>query len=353
MLLIKSIRLLTILMLASLLMACSQQEPEATIHQLEGKIFGTSWTVSLAQPSLNEEEKERLTQEIAEVLNQVDWQMSTWKSESELMQFNRHEVGEGKELSNDLMTVLDISRTVAEQSQGAFDITVGGLVNLWSFGPEQRPEKIPSDEEINEAKELIGYDKLILDKAASTATREADFFVDLSAVAKGYAVDQIAQYLEEQNKPNFLVNIGGELLAKGERSTGEAWRVGIEVPHEGLQAVQHIIPLSNMSVATSGDYRNFFEEKGKRYSHTINPVTGKPIEHKVASVTVLHSQNAYADAWATAFMVMGLDGMPIADALGLRVLLLEKVADNTWEPHLSEAMQAYLGAEVTEQILQQ
>lgn len=340
-----------ILFLALVLAGCSPSAPEKTVTRIEGNIFGTFWQVTLSG-NLTEEVQATLRKGILQRLQAVDKSMSTYRDDSELIGFNHHPVGEWKSLSPELMEVLVLSQSISEKSQGAFDVTVGNLVNLWSFGPEQRPDAIPDPDLLEERLHESGYAWLVLNEDLGQARRLQDFFVDLSGVAKGYGVDEVGRYLSEQGYEHYLVNIGGELLAKGERSAGEPWRVGIELPHEGVQQAHHIIEIRDMSVATSGDYRNYFEVDGQRFSHTISPVTGWPVNHSLASVTVLSPDNASADAWATAMMVMGVEaGLAVAEREDLKVLMLERSGDK-WLTHISSAFKQYVGESAAQSLLQ-
>lgn len=347
----RSLYLIGVLLSLLLLVGCAETETTPELKRLEGGIFGSFWVVSIADP-VTDEQLTLLRQGIEETLDRVDWQMSTWKPESELMQLNTHPVGEWLVLSPELMQVLSLSQSISAQSDGAFDVTVGNLVNLWNFGPEQRPDEVPDSGLVQAGLATTGYQGLELDTSASQARRQQDFFIDLSGIAKGFGVDEVARYLTGQGLSHFLVNIGGDLLTSGEREPGQIWRIGIELPHSGLQVAHHIIPVKDMSVASSGDYRNYFEVDGQRFSHTINPLTGWPIDHRVASVTVLAPDNADADAWATAMMVLGVEGLPLAESLTLRVLMLERNGDG-WTTHLSSAMVEYLGEEKAQALLQQ
>lgn len=346
----RSLYLTAVLLCLLVLAGCAETETPSEVKRLEGGIFGTFWMVSIADP-VSDEQLTVLRLGIEETLAHVDLQMSTWKPQSELMQLNGHPVGEWLVLSPELMQVLSLSQTISAQSGGAFDVTVGHLVNLWSFGPEQRPDVIPEPEQLQAGLATTGYSGLELDTSASQARRQQDFFIDLSGVAKGFGVDEVARYLTAQGLSHFLVNIGGELVASGEREPGQSWRIGIELPHSGVQVAHHIIPVKDMSVASSGDYRNYFEVDGQRFSHTLNPLTGWPIDHRVASVTVLAPENAEADAWATAMMVLGTEGLSLAESLELRVLMLERNGDG-WTTHLSSAMVEYLGEEKAQALLQ-
>jgi thiamine biosynthesis lipoprotein len=325
-----------LILLLGLLAGCSERDrPLESPVRLEGEIFGTFYQVSIADP-LTLGEAKALEEGIVAELEAVDASMSTWRDDSELMVFNEAPVGEWQPLSDELIEVLSISQSVGEASDGAFDITIGGLVNLWSFGPEARPHEVPDDETLATRLAEIGPDSLALDIESRQARRTRDVFVDLSAVAKGHATDRVADYLARQDMEHYLVNLGGDLLAQGYRDREDTpWQIGIEKPHNGPQQARHILPLHDISVATSGDYRNYFETDGQRYSHTLDPRTGRPIEHRLASVTVAHPSNAWADAWATALMVLGEEeGMVVAREQQLKVLMIVREQEG-WSSHVS------------------
>lgn len=314
------------LLLVVLLMAgCSENDrPLESPVRFEGNIFGSFYQVTIRDP-LTLGQSQALEEGFLAELESVDQAMSTYRDDAELIAFNEAPLDEWQPLSNELIEVLAISQSVAEASHGAFDITIGDVVNLWSFGPGARPETVPSDEALAEQLAKVGFDAVEIDTQAMQARRTRDVFVDLSGVAKGHATDRVAAFLDQQGIEHYLVNLGGDLIAKGQRDTEEQtpWRIGIEVPEDGQQRAQHIIPLENMSVATSGDYRNYFEVDGERFSHTIDPRTGQPVAHRLVSVSVFHPSNAWADAWATALMVVGEDeAMQIAVDNNLKVLLL-------------------------------
>ncbi|WGI25442.1 FAD:protein FMN transferase [Halomonas alkaliantarctica] len=304
---------------------CSESDrPMESPVRFDGNIFGTFYQVTIMDP-LTQGESLDLEEGFKAELENVDQAMSTYRDDAELIAFNEAPLEEWQPLSNELIEVLAISQSVAEASHGAFDITVGDLVNLWSFGPGARPEEVPADDVLAEQLAQVGYDALEVDTQNMQARRIRDVFVDLSGVAKGHGTDRVAAYLEQQGLEHYLVNIGGELIARGLRDEEEQtpWKIGIEVPENGQQRAQHIIPLESMSVATSGDYRNYFEVDGQRFSHTIDPRTGRPVTHQLASVSVFHPSNAWADAWATALLVVGeQEAMQLAIDNNLKVLLL-------------------------------
>ncbi|MCE8017297.1 FAD:protein FMN transferase [Halomonas sp. MCCC 1A17488] len=341
---------ISVLFLGLLLAGCSESDrPLESPVRLEGSIFGTFYQVTIAD-SLTQGQARELEEGLLEVLEQVDAAMSIYRDDSELMAFNQAPLGEWQPLSNELIEVLAISQSVAEASDGAFDVTLGGLVNLWSFGSEARPREVPDDETLEARLAEVGPDSIEVDENALQARRLRDVFVNLGGVAKGHATDRVAAYLDAEGIEHYLVNLGGDLITRGYRDRqAEPWRIGIEAPLDDRQEATHIVPLHDISVATSGDYRNYFEENGQRFSHTIDPRSGRPIEHRVASVTVAHPSNAWADAWATAMMVLGEEGLELAREQGLKVLLLVR-EDEGWSSVASPAFADYLGGELSDEM---
>ena len=205
-----------------------------------------------------------------------------------------------------LLEVLAIAREISERSGGAFDVTVAPLVDAWGFGPPGRPAARPADSELAALRARVGYDRLVVDPVARTIAKTVpETVVDLSAIAKGYAVERVSAALRELGLDRFLVEVGGEVKAVGTRADGRAWRVGIERPDVAARAVHGVVELVDEAVATSGDYRNFYEEDGRMYAHVIDPRTGLPVPFRGASVSVVHPDATAADAWATALTVLG------------------------------------------------
>ncbi len=243
-------------------------------------------------------------QNVERILKQLNQDMSNWIPDSELSKFNSHDSLSPVKISEGLRRVIAESIRLGHLSEGKLDVTIGPLINLWGFGPEARPEKAPTQEEIAQAQARTGIDNLMLEGNMLTK-RIPNLYVDLSTIAKGYAVDLVAEYLDSISAHNYLVEIGGELRAKGFKHTGELWSVAIEKPVSTERAVHQIIIPKDNAIATSGDYRKYFEENGQRYSHIIDPDTGKPINHKLVSVTVIHPSSMTADGLSTAMMLMG------------------------------------------------
>ena len=290
------------------------------IIKISGTKMGTSYHITLVadQPAPAD-----LAERIDAALDVVDQSMSTYKGQSQISRFNRLLSNDQQSISAEFAEVLAVSKLVWEQSGGAFDPTVGPLVDLWGFGPVATDDRIPNEQALAKALAEIGFEHVQSEGRILTKTKPVR--LDLSAVAKGYGVDQVAQLLEMLALPDYLVEVGGEMRVSGVNPDGNPWRVAIEMPSL-MPQVQRVIALHDGAVATSGDYRNYFERDGLRYSHTIDPRTGRPITHSLASVTVLAKTCAEADAWATALMVLGEEqGMALAEKLNLAVYML--VAD--------------------------
>ncbi|MCL5049878.1 FAD:protein FMN transferase [Aliidiomarina maris] len=325
------------------LAACSQA-PEPQV--MRGNIFGTFFEVSLGTQHANADLTE-VEAGVMDVLNEVDRQMSTYRDDSVLNRINRAELHTEVAVDPELMLVLQRSEAIARMSEGAFDHTVGGLVNLWGFGPEGRVTSRPSQSELESRLEQVGYHFVHLDTDAQTVTRSSDVFVDLSGIAKGYAVDAVSQYLNQQGITNHLVNIGGDIYASGQRTADMRWRVGIEAPVNDRQVVQHILPIQDVAMLGSGDYRNYFESEGVRYSHTIDPTTGEPIAHKLAAVTVLGDNATDADGFASAILVLGPErGLAFANHHNIAALLIVREADG-YVSFESNAFSADYAADMT------
>lgn len=340
-----------LLLLLLALAACSERDrPLESPVRLEGGIFGSFYQVTLVD-ALTQAEVNALEEGILAELEAVDASMSIYRDDSELMAFNQAPTGEWQPLSDELVEVLAIGRSVAEASGGAFDMTVGGLVNLWSFGAEARPREIPAAGELAERLAQIGTDALELDEQRREARRTREVTVDLGGVAKGHATDRVAAFLDREGIEHYLVNLGGDLLASGYRDGAEEpWRIGIEAPLEDRQEARHLLPLHDVSVATSGDYRNYFEENGRRYSHTLDPRNGRPITHRLASVSVFHASNAWADAWATALMVLGEEaGMALARERQLSALMIIR-EDDGWTSRVTPAFVERFGQARVEEL---
>ncbi|USD36832.1 MULTISPECIES: FAD:protein FMN transferase [Ferrimonas] len=324
--------------LAIFLSGCSPTTPE--VESVSGHTMGTTYHISWVDTD-SPVDPLLLQGEIDLRLGQVNRSMSTWKRSSEVSRFNRMQRVGGMEISSEFAKVLTEAKRLTDLTDGALDVTVGPLVNLWGFGPDGHIETAPSDEQIARVKATIGHDKLSM-KGRWLFKTEPTLKVDLSSIAKGYGVDVVAEVLESRGIHNYLVEVGGELRVKGHKVQGQPWRVAIERPDPAGRDVFTVIEPGNMSVATSGDYRNFFEQDGVQFSHLIDPATGRPVAHHLVSATVITNSCMTADGLATALMVMGVEkGLALAERTGLAVMLIER-ADGQYQVHYSKAFNAYL-----------
>lgn len=317
------IRLVPLIALA-LLGGCGGPDRGA-ILELQGRTMGTSYSVQVASPP-PDLDPESLRQSIAAELARVNAQMSTYAPDSNLSRFNRSDSTDWIAVPSELAEVVTEAQRVSRLSDGAFDVTVGRLVNLWGFGPERHPGRVPAPETIARGLARTGYHKLSV-RSAPPALRKSQpgLSVDLSAIAKGYAVDCLARLLDQRGLGNYLVEVGGELRASGQHPE-RPWRVAIERPESHERAVFRVLALHDIGMATSGDYRNFFEQDGVFYSHTINPRSGRPVDHRLASVTVLDASCMRADALATALLVLGpTRGLALAEEQGIAAFLIERL----------------------------
>ena len=278
--------------------------------QLTGPTMGTTWQVKLAALPQGTS-RDELQDGIEQLLDRVNDLMSTYRPDSELSRFNRYEGPEWFEVSAETVKVAAAAQQISGATGGAFDVTVGPLVNLWDFGPDQRDRRVPGDDELAKARARVGYEMLeVRDDPPALRKSRPDLYVDLSAIAKGFGVDQVAEHLDRIGSNSYFVEIGGEIRTRGAKPGGDPWRIGIEAPTADrldAQSARRILELHNRAVATSGDYRNYWEKDGRRFSHTIDPRTGRPVEHQLASVTVVADDCMTADGWATALMVLGPD----------------------------------------------
>jgi thiamine biosynthesis lipoprotein len=297
--------------------------------ELTGAAMGTRWSLVLGASGRSRADVERARAAVEEAIAAVELHMSTWDPDSELSRFNRHASSEPFALSPDTLAVLAIAREVSERSGGAFDVTVRPLVAAWGFGADARASgSPPSAAELATLRARVGFRLLELEPAAGVVRKRHPLLeCDLSAVAKGFAVDRAAEALLDLGFADFLMELGGELRVGGERPGGGAWHVAIERPDPDARELQAGIELRDASLATSGDYRNFYAQGQERLSHLLDPRSGRPVRHGLASVSVVHREAAFADAWATALAILGpAEGFARAEAEGLGAYFIERSA---------------------------
>ncbi len=289
----------------ALLTACDTS-PNSELWTIQGQVMGTYYNVKLAPNSTAK--LEALNSKVQATLNNIDQLMSTYRSDSEITKINQALVGHCTPVSPKTQSVIRQAQTISQASNGSFDITVGPLVDIWGFGPKKSNDTLPSTEEVKRAFDQVGYQAIrILEISGKPCViKDKPREIDLSSIAKGFAVDVLVETLVKEGFTSFLIELGGEIWAQGLKPDGSPWRIAIEMPDTQMQMASHVIEVDRMGVATSGDYRNFFTYNGKKYSHTIDTKTGFPVQNGIASVTIILPSVALADAWATALLASPL-----------------------------------------------
>lgn len=343
----RALALCSILLPVYLIAAC--HHPGPTVTEIMGTTMGTTYSVKVvglpgSLPPVS------LQTAINGRLEQIEQIMSTYRPDSELSRFSASRDTQWRSASPELAQVIGTALEIGARSSGAFDVSVGPLVNLWGFGPPMRNDEPPEAQKIHEALNSVGYRHLHVRENPPAIRKDLpELYVDLSGIAKGYGVDAIVRLLEQRGLKNFLVEIGGEVRGRGHNGRGEPWRIGIERPEEKRRTAYAVIPLQDMAVATSGDYRNFYESEGRRYSHTIDPRSGRPVTHDLASVTVVHPSATRADAWATALMVLGAKaGADLARREGLAALFIARTPAGGFSLQETPAFSQLLRPEASE-----
>lgn len=311
----------------------------------DGPTMGTSYTVKIVWPGRVVMDGREFEAIIKDALDRVDILMSTYRPDSEIARFNTAGSTEVFPIAPETAEVIACALKVSEQTVGAFDITIAPIVNAYGFGPEERKTATPSEAQLDALRASVGYGKLELDaNAPSLRKTDPAITLDLNSIAPGYAADLIGRGLEARGIENYMVEVGGEIRARGTNYEGEAWRAGIEKPVEGERSVHRAISLENLSLATSGDYRDFYMQDGIRVSHTIDARSGRPVTHNLASVSVLHAECMWADAYATAIMTLGPeDGFLLARILELPALFILRKPDGTFSERATPAFENQFG----------
>ncbi|MDO4697787.1 MAG: FAD:protein FMN transferase [Pasteurellaceae bacterium] len=321
--------------LFTLCLTACQKDPEQIT--LQGKTMGTTYSVKyIDDGSLkNLPKSEQVQQQLDALLKEVNRQMSTYQKDSEISQFNQLQESEKfYPIADDFALVVQEAIRLNKITEGALDVTIGPLVNLWGFGPDKRLNKVPTAEQIAERAKSVGIEKLAVEKIDGKyglIKREPSLYLDLSAIAKGFGVDKVAGHLESLGLQHYLVEIGGELRGKGKNLHGKPWQIAIEKPTLAQgQAVETIVPLDNKGFATSGNYRNYFEdEQGNRLSHILDPKLLKPIQHNLASITVVADTSMTADGLSTGLFVVGPEkALAIAEKEKLAIFMIIKNGQN-------------------------
>ncbi len=314
---------------ASLLISGCKPHPVPVVQMLAGQTMGTTYSIKIV-PAADMPDLVEISGRVQAELKQVNLQMSTYIDSSELSKFNAQQTGDWFDVSPETAQVVHLAQEISVKTGGAFDVTVGPLVDLWGFGPRDRPPAMPDQTAIQSAVEKIGFAKLEvrLEPPALRKT-QADLQVDLSAIAKGHGVDRVAAVLDTMGLQAYMVEIGGEVRTRGTRLDGKRWQLGIERPAEWERSAHEVIGLSDQALATSGDYRNFIELEGERFAHTIDPRTGWPAKDPIVSASAVADNCAEADAIATSMMSAGFeDGQRLAEENGWAVFLIAREKDD-------------------------
>ncbi len=300
-----------------------------SVLELTGLTMGTGYKIVAIDHS-QAVDKATLQADVDTALARVNAQMSNWDDESEISRFNAAKAGDRVAVSHDFHHVMQAAADVNTASDGRFDVTAGALFDLWGFGARQTPGEMPTDNKIAEAMGCCGQQQSLELQKGALVKLNNGAQIYLSSIAKGFGVDLVAKALAAHGITDYMVEIGGDLVTAGKNPEGQPWQIGIETPQSFDRGVMQVVGLSNMGMATSGDYRNFFEVDGQRYSHMIDPTTGRPVTHNTASVTVLTDNAMLADAWATALLVLGRErGLELANNLDLAALFVERTGDTT------------------------
>ncbi|SDX02749.1 thiamine biosynthesis lipoprotein [Ruegeria halocynthiae] len=328
--------------LASLLfVSACLLDKEPDVVRLSGETMGTTFNVIAIGDDLDEA---TLGNTVQETLAQVNAKMSNWDPNSEVSAFSASASTDPITVSDELAFVIQAANEVHKKSGGTFDVTLGPLIELWGFGPRKPDDPVPADADIEAALGQVGQARLLTldDTARTLAKSDAGVGINLSAIAKGYGIDAVAARLRDAGIEDYMVEIGGDLVAMGQNDKGDNWQIGIEKPEAGAQAIQLIVPLDDLGMATSGDYKNFYEQDGVRYSHIIDPITGRPITHQTTSVTVLAESAMMADAWATAMLALGQDkGLELAEEHKLAVFFISRDVTSGEEAYITVQSSAF------------
>ena len=311
----------------------AQEQPASERHlsEFRGLTMGGTFSVKIVTPKdeLETPGLHDVDRALRSTLDRIEGLMSTWDRDSELSRFNRSTSLEPFVLSPETFHVFKWSVEVGALTGGALDVTIGPLVDAWGFGPAGPRNGAPTNAEVARLREAVGLDRIELNPAALTVRKtRPDVGCDLSSIVPGYAADRLGTELEDRGFTDFLIDVGGEVKARGRNETGAPWQVAIERPVPHSDAIQRLVPISNLAITSAGDYRKYREVDGQRVAHILDPRTGRPLTHRLASVTVIDELAVRADAFDTALMVLGTDeGLALATKMNLAALFIERTGD--------------------------
>jgi len=291
-------------LVSTLVLALSACESNSErVEELSGPTMGSTFTIKYVYNATTPA-ADAVGVEVQSILDQVDRQMSTYRLDSDIARFNQSPVNTCMKMPQPVLDLTQYGYELSQLSAGAFDLTLGPLLNLWGFGPQARGKHVPSTEQIAAAKAKVGYQHVrVVD---GQLCKDADVQIEFNSIAAGYTVDRISERFAELNIDSYMIEVTGELIAKGRKPDGTPWRIAMEQPlGDGQRVIQRVLEIDGYGVNTSGDYRNYFEENGIRFSHTIDPQAGAPISHRLASVTVVDRSTLHADGLGTLLLVLG------------------------------------------------
>jgi len=326
--------------------ACRPASPAERTVTFAGPTMGTEYAVKVVPGSegLPFADRQAIDRDIRDLLTRIDRQVSTWRNDSALSRFNASPSLEPFAFDTEAFDLFLQARDLAAFTGGAVDATIGPVVDAWGFGPHGQADIAPTDDMLQALDESVGADKLVIDAGARTvAKRHPGVRCDFSALAAGYAADRIAALLEARGHRHFLVDLGGELVARGRNEAGRPWQVAVERPQAVGRGILRVLPVTDRAVSTSGDYRNYREVEGRRVMHILDPRTRRPVTHRLASATVVAPSAAWADAVSTALMVMGPDeGFAFATRQQIAALLLVPDEVGEFRERATPAFSAWL-----------
>lgn len=331
---------LAFFLLFLLLGSCTRQPDSLRFEGMQGTAL---WHVTVSDPPADVSLQE-LEQGVSTAFSHSSKLIASWDKTSEISRFNQYSGTDWHPVSPELATVVATALELSRQSDGAYDVTVGPLIELWGFSAENADhDSVPSQEKVDATRARVGYQKLeVRMQPPALRKSRADLHVELASLADGFAADLAGEYLESKGIHHYMVEIAGEIRTRGSSPRGDAWHIAIEKPQEIGRAVQQALNLHDAGLATSGDYRNFFMEGGKRYSHTLDPHTGYPITHQLASVSVIADNGMLADAYATLLMALGEEkGKAFAEEQGLAAYFIQRT-DDSFAIYSTKKLASYL-----------
>ena len=324
--------------LCSLVLAgCGEPDP---VERISGPTMGSTYTVQYVPPPQGPD-ADQVRQDVEGILAGLDAHFSTYRSDSLIARFNQLPAGSCQAMPDDVLKLVRLGEVLWRESGGAFDLSVEPLLNLWGFGPQAREEKVPDAQRLAEVRQRVGQGHLRID--GERLCKDIALELDFNSIVAGFGVDRIVERLRALGIDNLLVEVTGELKAVGRKPDGSAWRVGLELPREDRQIAEQIVAVDGLGVSTSGDYRNYFEENGQRFSHTFDARLGRPVAHGLAAVTVFDGSALVADGYSTVLLILGPEqGWEFAVAQDLAAVFVVR-ADSGFIARVTPAFERIVG----------